>query len=190
MAISLYVRTGGPSTAAAITAINNIFDRINRNQGGYGFWNCRGPGNDSSTTQLVMAGLAGAKAVFDDPRFSDPVRLNQLNTLATNAADAYANGSSNGNLPNDGRGYGYSPSHSPSYQQTASGLWAQIIGGYDLNSVSVQQYLRWLYLHDIIMKRSLATVIHGTMHICTTCGLRQKLTLSWKIRERSLMRAI
>ena len=146
MAISLYVRTGGPSTAAAITAINNIFDRINSNQGGYGFWHYRGPGNDSSTTQLVVAGLAGAKAVFSDPRFSDPVRLNQLDTLTANAADAYANDSSNGNLPNDGRGYGYSPSYSPSYQQTASGLWAQIIGGYDLNSVSVQQYLRWLYL--------------------------------------------
>ncbi len=146
MAISLYVRTGGPNTAAAITAINRIFDRINSNQGGYGFWHYRGPGNDSSTTQLVVAGLAGAKAVFSDPRFSDPIRLGQLNTLVTNAANAYANNGRVGNLANDGSGFGYSPGHSPSYQQTASGLWSQIIGGYDLNSPSVQQYLRWLYL--------------------------------------------
>ena len=146
MAISLYVRTGGPSSASAITAINSIFDRVNNNQGAFGFWNYRGPGNDSSTTQLVVAGLAGARAVFSDPRFSDPIRLGQLNTLTANAANAYANGSTAGNLANDGSGFGYSPTHQPSYQQTASGLWSQIIGGYDLNSASVQRYLRWLYL--------------------------------------------
>jgi hypothetical protein len=146
MAISLYVRTGGPSTQLAITAINSIFDRFNGSQSPYGFWAYRGMGNDSSTTQLVVAGLAGARAVFSDPRFTDAVRLGQLNTLASNSANAYANNGRVGNLINDGSGFGYSPNHPPSYQQTASGLWSQIIGGYDLNSPSVQQYLRWLYL--------------------------------------------
>ena len=146
MAISLYVRTGGPSSADAIEAIENIFDRMRSTQGGPGYWRYSGPGDDSSTTQLIMAGIAGARAVFSDPRFSDPVRLQQLNVVAQRTADAYATNGSNGNLPNDGRGHGYTSTYAPSYQQTASGLWAQIIGGYDLNSDSVQAYLRWLYL--------------------------------------------
>ena len=146
MAISLYLRTGGPSQASAITAINRIFDRISNNQGSYGFWAYTGPGNDSSTTQLVIAGLAGARSVFSDVRYADPNRLASLNMLTLRAANAYANGSHAGNLNNDGRGHGYGPSYAPSYQQTASGLWAQIIGGYDLNSQSIQDYLRWLYL--------------------------------------------
>ncbi len=146
MAISLYARTGGPSQADAITAINNIFDRMRSGQGSHGYWAYSGPGTDSSTTQLVVAGLAGARAVFSDQRFVDPVRLGQLNTMTSTTANAYATRSTAGDLTNDGRGHGYSPTHAPSFQQTASGLWSQIIGGYDLNSQSVQEYLKWLYL--------------------------------------------
>ena len=146
MAISLYLRTGGPSVNLAQAAIRNIFDRIRSSQGANGYWGYSGPGSDSSTTQLVIAGLAGARSVFSDPRFFDQVRLDQLNTVTALTASAYANNGRNGNLTNDGKGHGYSPSHAPSYQQTASGLWSQIIGGRDLNSASVQAYLRWLYL--------------------------------------------
>ena len=38
MAISLYLRTGGPNQQGAQTAVNNIFDRIRSNQGDSGYW--------------------------------------------------------------------------------------------------------------------------------------------------------
>ena len=146
MAISLYVRTGGPSNQSALTAIRNIFDRIKDAQGSNGYWGYSGPGDDSSTTQLVMAGLAGARGVFSDPQSPDPVRLAELNTVTALTASAYADNGRVGDLAGDGKGHGYRPSYVPSFQQTASGLWSQIIGGYDLNHESVQSYLKWLYL--------------------------------------------
>ena len=148
MALSLYLRTGGPNQAGARAALNRLFDRTNTCQNAAGYWGygCNAS-NDSSTTQLVMAGLAAAKSVYNDPNpaYNDPARLTSLNALVLRTAQAYASNARNGGLGFNEKGHGYSPSSAPSYQQTASGLWSQIIGGYDLNSAAVQSYLRWLY---------------------------------------------
>ena len=65
MALAVYLRTGGPRQQDAANALAAVFDRIAANQGAEGYW-CYTDGNcpDSSTTQLVMAGLASSKAVF------------------------------------------------------------------------------------------------------------------------------
>ena len=146
MALSVYLRSGGPQQAPAIAAIQRIFDRMRANQGGHGYWCYRnGSCQDSSTTQLVMAGLAAARAVFSDPNYADAGRLAQLNAAVAACGNGYAaNGRADGLHPAE-RGHGYNAGNGSSYQQTASGLWGQIIGGRDLNDASVQGYLRWLY---------------------------------------------
>jgi len=146
MAMSVYLRSGGPLQAQALQSITSTFDRIANSQGGDGYW-CYSDGScrDSSTTQLVMAGVAAARGVFADPAFSDPGRLDTLNAAANRTRQGYAgHGSSNGLHPNE-RGHGYNVGSENTYQQTASGLWGQIIGGADVNDRSVQGYLRWLY---------------------------------------------
>ena len=149
MALCLYLRTGGPNQVSAKSAINAVFDRIHDNQNGNNYWGYdpNRTGDDSSTTQLAMAGLAAARSVFadPDPQFNDPIRLNRLNTITAETAQAYITNARAGSLGSDEKGHGYNPNASSSYQQTASGLWAQIIGGETLNSSSVQSYLRWLY---------------------------------------------
>lgn len=142
MALSVYYNTGGPN-AGALPAISKIFDRMAQNQGAHGYWDYSGPvRTDSSTTQLVMAGLASARRVFQQ---TDPARLATLNTLADNARQAYvANGSSSG-MSVEERGHKYvlaEPDNS--LQQTASGLWIQQVGGEALNDDSVQGYLQWI----------------------------------------------
>lgn len=145
MALSLYWRTGGPDQAGAISAIDKIFDRISVNQGAHGYW-CytNGACQDSSTTQLVMAGLAGARGVFLSN--GDAARLATLNTLTLNTRNAYiANGAADP-VPLDAieRGHGYNAGNVNSLQQTASGLWGQLVGGADVNDASAQAYLQWL----------------------------------------------
>jgi hypothetical protein len=158
MALSVYLRTGGPSQAAALQSLNAMFDRTHANQGAHGYW-CytNGTCRDSSTTQLVMAGLAAAKGVFSDPAYSDPGRLAQLNALVANTRAAYAAhglpGGPGGNLGGGEEGHGYNQGNGSvngsgsgnSLQQTASGLWSQLVGGADLNDADVQAYLRWLH---------------------------------------------
>lgn len=146
MALSVYLLTGGPSQAAALSALNHAFDLTAANQGAHGYW-CYSNGGcrDSSTTQLVMSGLAAARAVYLDPAFSDPGRLATLNTLTANTRAAYAaNGTSNG-LSATEEGHGYNVGNPNSIQQTSSGLWGQLVGGADLNDPDVQAYLEWLY---------------------------------------------
>ena len=152
MALSVYLRTGGPNQAGAIAAINTTFDRVRLNQDAEGYWCyfnmfCQ----DSSTTQLVMAGLASAKSVFLDPAYADATRAGQLNTLVTKARAAYtAHGddlpavTTGGQLEVTERGHGYGVGWSPSIQQTASGTWIQLVGGGDLNDNSINGYLRWI----------------------------------------------
>ena len=80
MALSVYYMTGGPN-AGALMAVNKIFDRVANNQGDHGYWGySSGDETDSSTTQLVMAGLAAARRVFTpSPGYAgDPVRLATL----------------------------------------------------------------------------------------------------------------
>ncbi|MEE2756993.1 MAG: thrombospondin type 3 repeat-containing protein [Myxococcota bacterium] len=146
MALTVYLRTGGPQQAAARQALDRSFDQVIANQGRGGYW-CYNNGscNDSSTTQLVMAGLASARSVYSDPNDGDANRLAQLNAAATRTANAYQANGAGGGLDNVEMGHGYSPNYDPSYQQTASGLWCQIIGGADINNVGVRGYFRWLY---------------------------------------------
>ncbi len=144
MATSLYYRTGGPDQAGAISAINKIVDRIAPNQGAHGYW-CYTDGScrDSSTTQLVMAGLAAARGVYLGN--GDVARLATVDALTLNARNAYvANGQADGLTP-DERGHGYNVGNASSLQQTASGVWSQLAGGASHNDPEVQGYLRWLY---------------------------------------------
>ena len=154
MALSVYLRTGGPNPGT-LAGINTLFDRIIASQNPSGYWCYEYFGltscDDSSTTQLVIAGLAAVRAVYSDPSYSDPARLAQLNTATANARAAYAaNGlageacSPGGILSATERGHGYNLGNCNSTQQTASGTWIQVVGGADLNDVNVQGYLEWL----------------------------------------------
>lgn len=148
MALALYWRTGGPDQAGALAGVNKLFDRIEGNQLASGYW-CYSPGqqcNDSSTTQLVMAGLAAARGVF--LQNGDAARAASVDQLTLNARNAYAaNGAAGGDGINDPdeRGHGYQAGNRNSLQQTASGIWSQLAGGADVNDPSVQQYMRWIY---------------------------------------------
>ena len=158
MALSVYLRSAGPDQAGARTAIEGIFARIKVNQSALGYWCYTGSWcDDSSTTQLVMAGLSAARAVFSDPAYSDPVRLGQLDTLTANARTGYVSGGTAGGpggvLDPLEKGHGYNRGNTNSIQQTASGTWIQVVGGADLNDASVQGYLRWIrarYRHSSV----------------------------------------
>lgn len=106
---------------------------------------------DSSTTQFVISGMAAARTVFADPAFADPGRLAALTLITVRAAEAYAaNGlageycSPGGELSGTERGHGYNVGSCNSFQQTAAGVWVQVIGGATVNTPSVQQYLEWM----------------------------------------------
>ena len=168
MALSVYLRTGGPEIVGApltlLQAINTLFDRTIANQRtGYtdsaapypennGYWCYTNDGcRDSSTTQLVVAGLAAVRAVYSDAAYADPARLAQLDNATALARTAYARngvpgqvGTVCGVLP-DEKGHGYQTGNNNSPQQTASGTWIQLVGGADVNDPDVQAYLRWLY---------------------------------------------
>jgi len=163
MALSLYMRTGGPDRGAhpdlpaalphdLSGGLNTIFDRFLTYQNAQGYW-CYGLSfstcDDSSTTQFVVAGLAALRGVYSDAAYSDPVRLALLNTAAANARTAYvvggAPGGSFGVCDATEKGHGYNRGHANSLQQTASGTWSQLVGGADLNDADVQAYLRWHY---------------------------------------------
>ena len=148
MALSVYLRSGGPSQQAAANGIAALFDRISANQNGEGYWCYTNAGcNDSSTTQFAMAGLAAARGVFNDPNYADAGRLARLNQMTALSAQGYRTGGVADGLTGAERGHGYNRGYASSYQQTASGLWSQVIGGADLNDASVQAYLRWLRNH-------------------------------------------
>ena len=152
MALSVYLRSGGPNQAGALAAINAVFDRVKVNQDAEGYWCYTNSGcKDSSTTQLVMAGLASVKTVYLDPAYADAVRAGQLNTLVTKARGGYVThgddlpaATAGGQLEAAERGHGYNVGWSPSIQQTASGTWIQVVGGADLNDDSVNGFLRWI----------------------------------------------
>ncbi len=145
MALSVYRRTGGPTDV--LPALNAIFDRTIANQGEHGYWcYCSGDCEDSSTTQLVMAGLAAVRAVLIDE--SDAARLAQLDTATSLCRAAYASipPRISPTLLTPGElGHGYNRGSTDSLQQTGSGTWIQLAGGADLNDAGVQAYLLWLY---------------------------------------------
>ena len=168
MAMSVYLLSGGPDRGDhpdlpaalpndVIGTINDLFDRIAANQGdsgqNLGYW-CYTNGlcPDSSTTQLVVAGLSAVRRVYSSDDYGDAGRLAQLNTLAEISRDAYeANATDESDvcdgIANNDAGHGYQGGDSfPSpatHQQTASGTWIQLVGGSNLNTDSVQDYLNW-----------------------------------------------
>lgn len=185
MALSLYMRTGGPdkdSVAGSpeldgapltlVQAMNRVVDRTlaNQRQGigdtsapypdNNGYWcyvnnGCR----DSSTTQLVVAGLAGALGLYSDPAFADATRLAAVQAAAARSRQAYSRNGVPGDydsqygytpgtygcgaLP-DEKGHGYNAGSVNTLQQTASGTWIQLVGGANVNDADIQAYLRWL----------------------------------------------
>lgn len=178
MALSVYLNTGGPDQPAAgpggynctgrsaRATINKVVDRtLAAQQGGTpvwgncaGYWGYAGPGCDSSTTQLTIAGLASAKGFYSTMGESaDKNRIPLISTALNLTSNGYAaNGSpQSGGIFNacgaggcSGHGYqsdyGYyygSTYNSP--QQTSSGTWAQLVGSRAVNDPSVQKYLRW-----------------------------------------------
>ena len=172
MGLALYARTGGPGKGATdipddpdliglVEAIDLMTDRTiaAQEQAGCanlpykGMWDYTSCGDDSSTTQFAAAGLAGAKGYYlakGDPGG----RAAKITTSLGNARQAYVNtaktGSDNsscGIIEDSEKGHGYRFGNVPSLQQTASGLWVQMLGGATVNDNSVQAYLRWLRNH-------------------------------------------
>ena len=160
MALSLMGRTGSPQNPAGsarsiLQAIDRMTDRTIANQamagGAMGYWNYTGPGDDSSTTQYAGAGLAAARGYYISA--GDPGnRIPLINAALIRASDAYAANAkpaAGGDFTNCGAsgcaGHGYQTSFAASYQQTASGMWAMILGNRDLHNVDTQRYLRWQY---------------------------------------------
>lgn len=166
MALSVYLRSGGPDRGEhadlpgtlpydLIGAINALFDRIKAVQdaasgNNVGYW-CYSNANcpDSSTTQLVVAGLAALRSVYSDAEYSDPARLAALDAMAAQSRATYANnGTTNSDVCNqidtaDAEGHGYNRGNSATHQQTASGTWIQLVGGANVNDPDVQRYLNW-----------------------------------------------
>jgi hypothetical protein len=150
MALSLYTTTGGPEVAngpgfTLRAAMDRLTDRAitaqtpqsDGNPSYRGMWGYGGNGNDSSTTQYAAAGLGAAKAYYISQ--GDPGgRLPGINTALANAGQAYTDNQ----RPDGGHGY-RSSGYTSSYQQTASGLWVNLLGGNGLNTASAQGYLQW-----------------------------------------------
>lgn len=168
MALSRYALTGGPDVGGTITltaAINSLTDKAVAGQTTSnvyykGFWGYSGAGADSSTTQFMVAGLSAAKGFYSDPAHADAARLAAINTALGLAKDGYVLNAKPGSDTNTAAcpnvleateaGHGYQTGGSvgagyvPSLQQTASGLWVQLLGGSNVNSAGVQQYIRWI----------------------------------------------
>jgi hypothetical protein len=162
MALSVYSNTGGPDNPNGSVnnvrwAIDRVVDRLVTNQTSSGacsgYWGYSGGGCDSSTTQFAAAGLSAAKNFYTNK--GDPGgRLAGITTALDRTAAGYTanakNGPVNAQFSDCGaqgcKGHGYQVSYAtPTYQQTASGTWGQLLGtGNNLNSNGIQSYLRWL----------------------------------------------
>ncbi len=103
MALSVYVRTGGPN-AGALGALRQAFDEtssvVPANVATWiGYWGYTdGFSDHASTTQFIVSGLAAARSVFSasaDP--GDIARLARLDAMAARSRQVYAaNGTPNG----------------------------------------------------------------------------------------------
>lgn len=161
MALALYARTGGPEIAGATYTLRAAIDKVTNDLvttqqvGGSnnGFWGYNAPGDDSSTTQFAVAGLAGAKGYYLDVLAANP--LDAAATAKVAAIDAATARTRQGYTDRqivtpDWRngGFGYRTSgYNASYQQTASALWGTLLGGGSLNDATVQGFLKWQYNH-------------------------------------------
>lgn len=164
MALVTYALTGGPELNGTTVAgtlytanktlrasIDRVVDQLLAAQcssataySGFWYYNDVCYSGDSSTTQFAVAGLAAARNFYLSE--GDPGSRAALIDAATamTAARYKAQGWNPHGEP--GRGHGYRTNHqyNPSYAQTASGLWVQLLGGSPLNDDGVQDYLTWL----------------------------------------------
>ena len=161
MALALYARTGGPEIAGAAHTLRSGIDTIvnglvtGQTSSGFnsGFWGYGGGGDDSSTTQFAVAGLAAAKGYYLDVLAANPAdagaaaKLTSINTALDRTEQGYKDRQQMSGTWTDG-GFGYRTSgYNASYQQTASALWGTLLGGAGLNEPAVQKYLNWQYKH-------------------------------------------
>jgi hypothetical protein len=162
MALAYYARTGGPDpgvnvdctggTISVRTAMDKLVDRTiaaQQKTAGHvcnGFWGYTGPGCDSSTTQFAAGGLAAARGYYLFAGDSAVPRLPGTEAALTRTKDGYAASMKPLNAPLAGWSYQNSAGNSgtPSYQQTASGLWASLLGGAAVNDMSIQRALKWM----------------------------------------------
>ncbi len=163
MALVTYALTGGPELNGTTVdgtlynanktlraAIDRQVDQIlaaqcNAAHTLSGFWGYNGCGGDSSTTQFAIAGLAAGKNFYLTTGSDPGGRAASIDTATAMAAARYkAQGWTCHGEP--GKGHGYQTNHGfcPSYQQTASGTWVQLLGGSPLNDSGIQDYLTWL----------------------------------------------
>ena len=147
MALSLYARTGGPIDVWA--AMNQMVNDSLGNASSDGLWHYHGPGDDASTTQFVDAGLAASLGYYLYIENNSPVAArvsaaqtikNTINTALAKTAATYATYT---NPADGGEGYTVKNTRS-SFQQTASGLWCELLGGLDINNQYVQRKMEFL----------------------------------------------
>jgi hypothetical protein len=164
MALSEYLKTGGqpnvpntltPTAGSVKARIDEMVDRTLAAQcagDGTGalpaaFWTYSGCGNDASTTQYAVGGLAAARD-FYTTNGSDAVRVAAINTAIGHTRTGYAHHFAGGLSPSpfggtEG-GWGYQVANAPAgHQQTASGLWVSELGAADINDAAVQEALKF-----------------------------------------------
>jgi hypothetical protein len=132
MALSLYLRTGGPDDVGAAVgvgaALANGTASLLRVQGmGNQAWSYNAPGRDLSTTHFASNGLAAADALVDDAALT----LRRLPEFLQ------------GNTNRDG-GLSYSPGGRASHSMSAAGVWVYRLAGQPAGDARVQAALSWL----------------------------------------------
>ena len=154
-ALSLYASTGGPNVENICqftlrSAIDRLVTRTLANQSrtseSSGFWGHTSAGDVSWTTLFAASGLAAAQAYYvkvDAPPGTDPAATAKMTAIAE-ALERTARGYAAAQNADGGEGHRVNIDVS-SYQQTAAGLWASLLGGMELNTSSVQGYLKWHY---------------------------------------------
>ncbi|MGE3578397.1 MAG: hypothetical protein AB7I25_08050, partial [Vicinamibacterales bacterium] len=154
-----------------------------------GYWTYHVAGGyDASGTQFVIAGLSAARGAYmQADRGGRLAKINQAlaytrKVYAPTADPFYDHGlvgqacAPGGVLSASERGKGYGlpwvvcgpgpvvQGVSNSSQQTASGLWIQLVGGADLNTPGIQAYLEWLrnrYQHSSLQGQPFAPESYG-----------------------------
>lgn len=137
MAISSYLKTGGPIDVGASIAVdqaaNNAVSALNTLQSaselnGFAYNVGRTGNTDMSTTQFAMAGLFAAERII--PQASSRLSLTRDYINACSTADGGASYRSGGDTDN--------------YAMTASGVWTRLLSGSTVEDPAVQAGLRWL----------------------------------------------
>jgi hypothetical protein len=154
-----------------------------------GYWTYNEAGGyDASGTQFVIAGLSAARGAYmQADRGGRLAKINQalaytrqvyaptVNPLDDHGLVGQACAPGGVLSPSErGKGYGFpwlpcDPGPvvlgiSNSSQQTASGLWIQLVGGADLNTPGIQAYLEWLrnrYQHSTLQDQPFAPQSYG-----------------------------